>query len=195
MTPSGRDATASRAAKTVVDFSIMTDREVMDYILHYAHGDTCGHVNESQLNRLIQRPPERKTSWKYFWSLALSSLLISYRVDCAGETTGSEIGGPAVDKNRQEDMLVVGKLLPRVSVADDGTISEQLELLRGRVIDEDGQPVPFATIKLKNPSLMIAAEPKDGIPFMWRISAKTEITISAVGYEAMASKKLRGKFL
>src|SRR5882724_2850420 len=102
MTPSGQGRHCQSCCKTVVDFSIMTDREVMDYILHYAHGDTCGHVNESQLNRLIQRPPERKTSWKYFWSLALSSLLISYRSiaqvkPLKGEvvaTTCTDIGKP-----------------------------------------------------------------------------------------------------
>src|SRR5882757_5385190 len=79
MTPVEQGRHCGSCAKNVVDFTIMSDREIIDYISLHANGDTCGRVSNDQLSRTIQKPGDRSVSWKYFWSIALGSLLLSYR--------------------------------------------------------------------------------------------------------------------
>ena len=50
MTPVEQGRHCGSCAKNVVDFTIMSDREIIDYISLHASGDTCG-----------------RSSWRSFW--------------------------------------------------------------------------------------------------------------------------------
>src|SRR5688500_15055841 len=53
--------------KPVVDFSNMTDREILDYISDI-NGDICGRTDRMQLNRELRENNLRKRfSWRYIW--------------------------------------------------------------------------------------------------------------------------------
>lgn len=59
-------------AKTVTDFSLMTDAEILAY-LGSNRGSTCGRFSTDQLDRAIRMPatPAKKTIWAWMLSLCL----------------------------------------------------------------------------------------------------------------------------
>src|SRR5687767_7514381 len=59
-------------AKTVADFSSMTDTEILKYLSN-ANGNTCGRFASDQVNRRIHVPstPAKKTFWAYLLSMFL----------------------------------------------------------------------------------------------------------------------------
>jgi len=61
-------------------------------------------VSNGQLNRLVQRPGERKTSWKYFWSLALGSLLLSYRSVAQVKPPKNKVVNTGVDPHKDQKL-------------------------------------------------------------------------------------------
>lgn len=59
-------------SKTVTDFSVMTDTEILKY-LSAANGSTCGRFASDQVNREIHQPATaaKKTFWAYLLSMFL----------------------------------------------------------------------------------------------------------------------------
>jgi len=73
--------------KTVVDFTLMSDAEIIQYFSK-ASGSVCGRVGSDQLNRRLVAPrPPRKSPW-IGWPVLLSGLLF----------TSDEAGAPRVRK-------------------------------------------------------------------------------------------------
>ena len=63
--------------KTVVDFSQMSDNEVIEYISK-ASTQTCGHFYTDQLERsLVEQAEPKKSWWRRGWNVAAASLLFS----------------------------------------------------------------------------------------------------------------------
>ena len=86
--------------KTVVDFTLMSDAEIIHYFSK-ASGSVCGRVGSDQLNRKLEVPrPPRKSPWMG-WPVLLSGLLFtsdetgSHRV--VGKTAVHQCERPAVD--------------------------------------------------------------------------------------------------
>jgi hypothetical protein len=85
MTPNlqGRHCTA--CAKTVVDFTLMSDEEVKQFFLHQKEEKVCGRFKQEQLHRIIITLPSNilqitMPRWKQFLTaclLAFSSMLFS----------------------------------------------------------------------------------------------------------------------
>lgn len=177
--------------KTVVDFSIMTDREIMDYISRNAGGDTCARVQDSQLSRLIERPRERTASWKYFWSVALSSLLLSYR------SLAQQVKPP---KSKTVNMGVnPGKSGEPVTIHLGAMAFKRVEAapvyeLHGRVVNENNEPVAYASVTVNNTMMGIAADSAGN--FVVQLPAdisNLHYSVSSVGYESHVSDLLEAK--
>lgn len=70
--------------KTVVDFSLMTDKEILDYISN-ANGEICGRVDTHQLNRDIKElNPRKRFSFIYIWNLLLLLFVFSGKAKAQG---------------------------------------------------------------------------------------------------------------
>lgn len=183
MTPTEQGRHCQACCKTVIDFTTMTDREIAEYILHYSAGNTCARVYDNQLNRQIQAPPERKGSWKYFWSIALSSLLISYRSLAQVQPprkAPAAISGMDISKVKDGPVIRLGGITAH-RVKDTITTT-----VNGRIVNEQGIPVPFASITLNNPTRVFVADVEGNYSFSIRSEqiSFTEMMISAAGYES-----------
>src|SRR5258706_1124711 len=123
--------------KQVVDFSIMSDQEILTYISK-SKGNLCGHFYPDQLNRNISVKQAGKLGWfRYFIHVMIPAMIITNRA-AAQET----IRGEAVVCVSPSSNKSVGKLV----VNDE--IKKQY-LLKGKVIDDLGQPVLYATVMIK----------------------------------------------
>src|SRR5215211_4115802 len=63
--------------KTVVDFSVMTDKEILGYFSKSSQ-HVCGRFTNDQLNKELQVTEKKKRfSLAYIWNIILASLLIT----------------------------------------------------------------------------------------------------------------------
>jgi len=187
MTPTEQGRHCGSCCKTVVDFTMMTDREIVDYMSFYASGNTCGRLNDNQLNRLIQTPPERKPSRKYFWSLALTSLLLTYRSLVQAKPVKVKAATTAVSDTTKPIVHVrLGQVMVKHPV--DTILME----VNGRVVNDAGEPVPFASVVIPATHLSLVADSAGH--YSYRVSADqfgtVEITISAAGYESLPPARI-----
>lgn len=72
MTPSGNGKHCGCCQKKVIDFSTLTDAEIVN-IFRGASQKICGRFNSSQLNRVLDKPAERKNA---FPAVVLTTLLV-----------------------------------------------------------------------------------------------------------------------
>jgi hypothetical protein len=111
---------------TVVDFSKMTDKEMLDHISNAGH-TMCGRFSDNQLNREIPvQNNKRRFSWAYVWNLLLATVLFT-------------------ESCTQEE--VTGK----IAVEDIPSATILQQELKGYVLDsQSGTPVVGASVRIPN---------------------------------------------
>src|SRR3979409_2183635 len=97
MEPEEKGRFCSSCSKTVVDFSLMSYREVLFYLAD-AGSHTCGRFMPDQLNRNLLKIPGKKRSWWSAWNLMLVGLLVSSRSEA--QTKPPKAGTYHVDKKK-----------------------------------------------------------------------------------------------
>ncbi len=72
MTPNEKGRHCFSCQKTVVDFTTMSDSQIIHYFQNY-QGKTCGRFLETQVNRPILPPvlPKNQTRWAWLFSVLL----------------------------------------------------------------------------------------------------------------------------
>lgn len=167
----GRHCQACR--KTVVDFSAMTDKEILDFISH-SQGDLCGRFDGQQLNRhLHETKPRRKLSWFYIWNVVIAGFLWTGKAKAQG-TVCSEKTGIVEQKEMPATM---GMLVTYTEKVKEG--------ITGKVINEvTGEPVPFASIVVERGGGRSTQTDTTGNFFVEkdRRAATRKITVSAIGF-------------
>jgi hypothetical protein len=85
MTPQAQGRFCNACAKVVVDFSMMTDKEVLDY-MNTATSNVCGRMSTEQLAKPLQAyAATRSFGWKYMWSLLVGSFLMTAKSYAQGK--------------------------------------------------------------------------------------------------------------
>jgi hypothetical protein len=75
MTPVERGRHCQRCCKTVVDFTEMSDAEVLRYISENVGAKVCGRLMPDQLGRQLAPAPVQRNGWKG-WNLVLAGALV-----------------------------------------------------------------------------------------------------------------------
>jgi len=163
--------------KEVVDFSVMSDKDILNYI-STASTNMCGRVTHDQLNRDLLSPPEpRKIWWRYWMSAAASIMLLSSRSNAQGKVSGQGIViQPSSSKTVRP--IILGYA---ATIKTNDEIKIQIQ---GRVVDEKNNPVSYASIRLAGSSSGVSADSTG----CFTMNAKSdisniELTVSAVGYQ------------
>jgi hypothetical protein len=182
VTEQGRFCTACR--KEVIDFSMMTDKEIVEHI-STATRNICGRADNTQLNRVLALPPEPHAIWwKYWMGIAASFVMITSKstAQIASKSTAqkglvSVLPIEATPKLPAENIrpVVMGNVMP--SVKNETTI-------RGRVVDTNGIGIAYASVTLKNMSLGVATDSTGYFTIHSNIDLSgDELLISSVGYQ------------
>ena len=78
MTPNEQGRFCGACQKTVVDFSAMSDNELLEYIANVSGYAACGRFSNDQLNRDIKTAEHKsRFSWAYVWNVILATFLIT----------------------------------------------------------------------------------------------------------------------
>ena len=68
MTPTEQGRFCNACAKEVIDFSSMTDIQVLNYFTNLTHEKVCGRALPEQLDRAISRPEQPKKRLFWYWN-------------------------------------------------------------------------------------------------------------------------------
>lgn len=181
MLPSQQGRFCSSCQKTVVDFTGMSDQEVLNWFATLP-GGVCGRFREGQLNHELIPQLERKNGGLGLWRYLLAGLLLSSEVSAQTRSAGPPVSQR--DSIRLDDVLTVGKVsTQRLPHSPKRPLPDTL---RGRLVDSgNGKPVSYASITTGRYH-GVATDPEGyfAIPRSAIADGHT-LTISCVGYKTI----------
>ena len=148
MTPTQQGRFCNSCAKEVVDFSMMTDTEVLNYFTKLTSEKVCGRALPAQLNRIIARPKEPKKRLFWYWNYVLMFFMFFSKTSAV---------------KAQGGIKTVTELSPVRPAGDnigEGVITSWV--VKGKVTDIDGNPISFASIKIKGTRYGFSADANGG---------------------------------
>ena len=193
--------------KQVIDFTNMSDSKLAAFFKKPKDESICGRFYQDQLDRSIEIPKKRIPWVKYFFQFALPAFLLSMKATAQGKvkarTVTSSTSAPTCN-------VVAGMVAPvqRKALIGDTTYgplqrqNESAVLLQGKpklntqpapepisikgmVLDENNNPVPFATVMIKGTKIGVMANSTGTFKIESPLSQKEIILqVSSVGYEA-----------
>lgn len=174
--------------KQVVDFTLMSDKEMVDYFSQRAPG-ICGRFMPDQLERSLALQPKKNISFAYFWNVIVAALLTG---GAANAQSGSNNKKAALAITRSQgtsannlhcDRPVMGKMAPTFPnkiIGDTDFIAPAK--IAGRVVDEDGLPIAGATIMIKGTHRGTVSDSAGN--FSIECAHNSILAVSSVGYQS-----------
>lgn len=174
MTPKEQGRFCGSCKTVVVDFTSMSDKEMLDYISKAAGQHACGRFSSEQLNRDIKATEQkRRFSWAYIWNFLLATFLV----------TESYAQKQPVDSKKPD--LQLPNQSPTVGTfAVDERVHVPSKEISGVIIDQNSkQPIAGATIMVQGTTKGVVTDSLGRFKIM--VDDKNTITleISSVGYE------------
>lgn len=184
MNPTGQGRFCLSCQKEVIDFSLMTDKEILNYISS-ASSTMCGRFGNDQLNRELVRAREpRKLWWRQWMGIAASFILLTAKSNAQVKAPKDTIVClPATSSNEE---IIVGKMGGITSIDNDHY--QRNYIVNGIVKDDNGMPVPYATVIIKGTKRGVATNANGGFIIKIEDAKYPVLQISSVGYEAQEIK-------
>ena len=185
MTPTEKGRHCQSCQKEVVDFSTLSDQQILDLFSKNKAG-LCGRFQSTQLDRqLFLRPARTTTPWAKAGLLAASLLLAV-----------PSIGQQNVSVKTEQALMKEPSL----------TNSSPSTLVTGIVVDEEGEPLVHATVLIKGTStgtitdvdghFQILVNPiRDTLVFSYVGYRSHEISINEADSEVLNIQMEQGAFL
>jgi hypothetical protein len=186
MTDNEKGKFCGSCQKQVIDFSGMTDTQLVAFFKKKSASEVCGRLNDYQLDRGIPVPPKRIPWVRYFFQFTLPLFLTTLKAK-------AQTGAVTVKTAQTEtcERRSYGNLTFKEDLVDL-LVDEGIQI-RGIVLNEEGQPVPFASIEK---GLVGVAADSTGAFTLILAPGHKEITlkVSSVGYESSEAKFTREQF-
>lgn len=168
MTPVEKGRFCGSCQKQVVDFSVMSDREMAQFFKKPPSASVCGHFSNHQLDRDIALPKKRLPWIKYFFQVALPAFLLSTKAE-------AQIKGQI----KVETTCVPDQSRTR------GMVARIPDQLTGKVIDENGNPIYNARVYIKSSTQYLVTDAKGIFTIKTPLTrSEDELTVTCVGYSA-----------
>jgi hypothetical protein len=182
MTPVQQGKFCASCQKQVTDFSNMSDREIAQFFKKPSTGSVCGRFMEDQLDRSIEIPKKRIPWVKYFFQITIPIFLANFKSSaqrnvvvkenkttiCAPSIKGEVNSFKSFPGNISTDSIPVSSKnslpahIETAFVGFAGMVSvrtvERIKTLNGRVIDENGEGIAYATVAVKGTKSMTACD-------------------------------------
>jgi len=139
MTPLDKGRFCTSCQKQVIDFTNMSDQQLIAYFKKRKDDAVCGRFMSDQLQRDIVVPKKRIPWVKYFFQFALPAMLASSKASSQG-LVKIKAGKPVIVADINSGEL-------------KGVFARKSEKeVRGKIVDEKGSPIPYASIYIKGTS-------------------------------------------
>jgi len=174
MSPKEQGRFCGSCCKTVVDFSMMTDKEIVEYISTASH-HVCGRFSNDQLNKSLPVTNNKKRySFTYLWNVLLATLLI---------TKANAQVKPVKPKKPHTVITPLQPTMGIIAYVPDKSAVVPVELY-GAVLDaETHEPVDGASIHIKGVEKITAADSSGVFHIPVHKKLPVQLEISAIGYE------------
>jgi len=170
MTPVEKGRFCNACQKQVVDFTGMSDEQMIAFFRKPTTGSVCGRFIGDQLNRDIVVPKKRIPWVKYFFQFALPAFLISFKATAQGKV--KILSG--------DTTIITSSPAIRGKVAV-GPISEKI--IQGRITDNNGNGIVGAIVTIKNMGISTATDSKGYYKLNYSGHASSIIVaVSAIGF-------------
>lgn len=183
MTPQDKGRFCSLCQKTVVDFSHFSDKELIDYFKTSHIGDTCGRLNNSQLERPLVINRALRRSSIVAWGATLFALIASSSVT-AQEPTGSPADTTMLQPSAETDSITtVKKPETHKQIIIKGKVTDKLteEILAGAIVRIKGYSYGAATDINGNFSITLPPSfAKDAVDIEFRYIGYTTAIITGI---------------
>ena len=171
MTPTQQGRFCNACAKEVIDFSTMTDIQVLNYFTNLTNEKVCGRALPEQLDRTISRPEQPRKRIFWYWNYVVMFLMFFTKGNAAKAQGGIK---PVTECSPVKANDIRGKVALNVDKAP-------LRVITGKVTDGEGNPVSFAVIRIKGTPTTISADANGA--YSLRAHSGDVFGISAPGYK------------
>ncbi|HEV8270768.1 MAG TPA: carboxypeptidase-like regulatory domain-containing protein [Chitinophagaceae bacterium] len=172
MTPGDKGRFCDSCQKTVHDFTGMSDAQLIAFFKKPSIGSVCGRFYNDQLERDFEMPRKRIPWIKYFFQFAIPVFLTGLKTQAQGNILYKE-------KISGDTLISCTSSVKDVIAGGIGAF----KTISGRVVDEKGNGISFASIYLKGTKQGVMCD-STGF-FKLDISAyekKVTLIASCVGY-------------
>ena len=187
MKPTQQGKFCSACNKQVVDFSLMSDNQIIHFLSHQS-GKLCGRFDAEQLQRpLVETKIKKKKNW---WMAFIMPLLFLFeRSEAQENKVGDTIYNSSMFKNSFDKLLLNKAPFCEPTTELTGTagmvsvdVAKQT-IIKGKVVDENNNLVPFATIIQKGTKHATAADAEGKFLIKADENKRIILIASAVGFE------------
>ncbi len=175
MSPTEQGRFCQLCKKEVVDFTAMSDKDLLDYFSAGAP-NICGRMAKSQVNRSLVIPAApRKMWWKYWMGVAASLLLFFSKTQAQQRTMGT----PVVQTTEiVKDTTIKGKVSSNTQEQQE----HRIITVYGKVMDDKKEAVPGAVIKVLGSNTATASNASGKFVIKVDGSKTCYLSIGSVGY-------------
>ena len=173
MSPKEQGRFCLSCQKTVIDFSLMSDQEILNHISK-SNTNVCGRFDKDQLNRAIRIDDgKKKFSFKYIWNLLLATTLVS--AEAKAQQASRVQGKVKVIKKPNPTSAMVGMVV--MDIPDKPIVVTIISAT-------DNKPVAFATIKINEDFHTIVADSNGQVTVPAELQNDIKlIQVSSIGYK------------
>jgi TonB-dependent SusC/RagA subfamily outer membrane receptor len=167
-------------AKQVIDFTTMSDTEVLHYFLDKKNEKVCGRMYPDQLNRTVTKPvfPKKKKFW--YWNYAAILLLFF------SKSNGAKAQGKISVVTTETKTTDISRALTGF-VGNVTRQTENVKTISGKISDNNGEPVSGASVIIKGTNKGVATD-AEGNYTLKTNSQNAVLQISSVGFETKEVK-------
>lgn len=176
MTPQEQGRFCGSCQKMVIDFSVMSDKEILDY-MSSASTQVCGRFANDQLKREISATEnKRRFSWAYIWNVILATFLV---------TESYAQGEPAMKKKpvttNKPVLPDTSPMMGSITVIEPDQLVLRKEI-SGVVIDGNQQPLQNASIFIKGTTIGTTSDSAGNFHLQVDNDDSIALVISYVGF-------------
>lgn len=171
MTPAEKGRFCNACQKQVIDFTGMSDAQLVAFFKKTSSGSACGRFIQDQLNRDIVIPQRRIPWLRYFVGLLIPAVLTASRA------TG-QLPKPAGSPVMVTDRRLMGDTVLALCPEEAGRI------ITGRIIDEEEKPIAHVSVAIEGAGVSTITDVLGYFRLIYPGPAKKiTMTVTGVGYE------------
>lgn len=193
MTSSEKGRFCGSCQKQVVDFTSMTDSQLVAFFKKSSTGSVCGRFIHTQLDREVKAPPKQVPWARYVFQFTFPAFVATLKANAQDVKMGKiAVSSVQVQQHGNCQPLqpattepgdTTPRRIPPVVMGMVALPSPVNELIRGRVVDQDNKPIPNASI-LTGQRTGVTADANGYFQYAvvrgWK---EITLTVSAIGYE------------
>ena len=187
MTKSEKGKFCGSCQKQVIDFTGMTDAQLAAFFKKKSTETVCGRFYDDQLDRGIPVLRKRIPWVRYFFQFSLPLFLTTLKAKSQGMVKAKTVQTESCRK----DLPVYGNVNPLIAdiYVDQGI------LIKGVVVNQEGNPVPFASIE--RGTVGTAADSTGAFSLVLANQNEIKLKVSSVGFQSkelvLSNEQVNGK--